>query len=45
MEKLDELFTLQSLLSLQGAAFAALLVPNVLTYLVGDVFRTWKIRG
>lgn len=42
MEKLDELFTLQSLLSLQGAAVAALLVPNVLTYLVGDVFKPYK---
>ena len=43
MEKLDSLFTLQSLLSLQGSAAAALLVPNVLAVLFGDSFKPAKI--
>jgi hypothetical protein len=42
MEKLDELFTLESLLALQGAATAALLVPNVLAYLFGEEFKPYK---
>src|SRR5438309_8679292 len=33
------LFTLTSLLSLQGSAAAALLVTNVLLYLIGDKFK------
>jgi len=37
-QTLDALFTLQSLLSLQGSAAAALLVPNVIGYLVGEKF-------
>ena len=39
-----ELFTIQSLISLQGAAALALLVPNVLGYLIGKKFdksRKW----
>ncbi len=38
---LDALFTMQSLLSLQGSAAAALLVPNGLVYLIGDTFRPY----
>lgn len=41
---LNALFTTESLLSLQGAAAAALLVPNVLGYLIGkafDLYRKW----
>lgn len=39
---LDALFTLTSLLSLQGAAAASLLVPNVLTYLIGANFKPYE---
>ncbi len=39
---LDALFTLTSLLSLQGAAAASLLVPNVLTYLIGPPFKPYE---
>ena len=39
MDKLEALFTVQSLLSLQGSAAAALLVPNVLAYLIGEPFK------
>lgn len=42
MDNLDELFTIASLLSLQGSSAAALLVPNVLTYLIGDAFKPYK---
>lgn len=42
MKELDELFTLQSLLSLQGAAAASLLVPNVLAHLIGERFQPYK---
>jgi hypothetical protein len=42
MDNLDSLFTVQSLLSLQGSAAAALLVPNVLAYLIGDKFNPYK---
>lgn len=38
---LNALFTLASLLSLQGAAAASLLVPNVLAYLVGAQFKPY----
>ncbi|MGH8876868.1 MAG: hypothetical protein ACRD0P_05940 [Stackebrandtia sp.] len=41
---MDELFTFESLVSLQGSAAAALLVPNVVGFLVGekfDPFRKW----
>jgi hypothetical protein len=45
----DELFTASSLLSLQGAAAAAVLVPNVLVSLLGDRFsmsnRRWLAFG
>lgn len=37
-EALSQLFTIESLLSLQGAATAAVLVPSVLLYLLGDRF-------
>lgn len=39
MDNLSALFTMDSLLSLQGSAAAALLVPAVLLYLIGDGFR------
>lgn len=39
---LNELFTIQSLLSMQGAAAASLIVPNVLIYLLGDSFKPYK---
>lgn len=39
---LDALFTLTSLLSLQGAAAASLLVPNVFTYLIGPNFKPYE---
>lgn len=45
---LDALFTMQSLLSLQGSAAAAFIVPNVLGYLVGgkfDPYRKWVSFG
>lgn len=45
---LDALFTAESLLSLQGAAAATLLVPNVIGYLVGpafDRYRKWVSFG
>lgn len=35
---LDSFFTIESLLSLQGAAIASLMVPNVLGYLIGAKF-------
>jgi hypothetical protein len=41
---LDNFFTTESLLSLQGAAAAALLIPNVLVYLIpslGNQVRKW----
>lgn len=40
----EELFTLESLLSLQGAALASWIVPNTLGYLIGNKFtkaRKW----
>lgn len=39
---LNSLFTLTSLLSLQGAAAASLLVPNVFTYLIGANFKPYE---
>ena len=45
---LGSLFTLTSLLSLQGSAAAAVLVPNVVGHLVGekfDPFRKWTSLG
>jgi hypothetical protein len=39
---INGLFTLDSLLSLQGAAAAALLVPNVLAYLIGPGFQSYE---
>lgn len=39
---LNALFTLSSLLSLQGAAAASLLVPNILTYLIGPSFQSYE---
>ncbi len=41
-QTLNALFTVESLLSLQGAAAAALLVPNVIGYLVGEAFHPYK---
>ena len=37
----SELFTVTSLVSLQGAAAAALMVPAVLNYLSGDKFKPY----
>lgn len=42
MSKLDGLFTFESLLSLQGAAAATLLIPNVLRYLFGAGFQPFE---
>jgi ABC-type multidrug transport system permease subunit len=42
MSKLDGLFTFESLLSLQGAAAATLLIPNVLRYLFGVGFQPYE---
>ena len=39
---LNALFTKESLASLQGAAAATLLVPNVLTYLIGNSFQPYE---
>ncbi|OQY97283.1 MAG: hypothetical protein B6D41_03760 [Chloroflexi bacterium UTCFX4] len=39
---LNALFTLSSLLSLQGATAASLLIPNVLTYLIGLQFKPYE---
>jgi len=41
-QTLNALFTTDSLLSLQGAAAAALLVPNVIGYLVGEKFQPYR---
>ena len=41
-QTLDALFTIESLLSLQGSAAASFLVPNVLGYLIGDTFNPYK---
>ncbi|CAM3324580.1 hypothetical protein [Stackebrandtia soli] len=48
MENIDSLFTAASLLSLQGAVAAAVLVPNVVGNLVGErfnPFRKWTSLG
>ena len=37
-QKINALFTAESLLSLQGAALVAMVIPNVLTYLIGPAF-------
>ncbi|GLZ76086.1 hypothetical protein Afil01_08930 [Actinorhabdospora filicis] len=42
MTNLDSLFSAASLLSLQGATAAALLVPNVLGNLLGEVYDRWR---
>ncbi|HIV57655.1 MAG TPA: hypothetical protein H9902_06825 [Candidatus Stackebrandtia faecavium] len=39
---LDSLFTVTSLLSLQGSAAAAVLVPNVIGSLVGEKFDQYR---
>lgn len=41
-DTLNALFTKESLASLQGAAAATLLVPNVLTYLIGNSFQPYE---
>lgn len=38
----DTLFTIESLLSLQGGALASLLVPNVLGYVIGKKFNKYR---
>ena len=42
MDSLESLYTGASLLSLQGSAAAALLVPNVLGNLIGERFDPWR---
>ncbi|MGB8252387.1 MAG: hypothetical protein WCF08_04180 [Anaerolineaceae bacterium] len=42
MQNLNDLFTLESLLSLQGSAAAAILVPNVLSSVIGEKFKPYK---
>jgi len=37
-QKINALFTAESLMSLQGAALVAMVIPNVLTYLIGPAF-------
>jgi hypothetical protein len=39
---LNSLFTKESLVSLQGSAAVTLLVPNVLTYLIGSSFAPYE---
>lgn len=39
---MEDLFSLNSLISLQGSAAAALLVPNVIGYLVGEKFDPYR---
>ncbi len=39
---LDSFFTLESLLNMQGAALASLLVPNVLGYVIGPKFDKYR---
>ncbi|MGE5248981.1 MAG: hypothetical protein ACM3QS_02110 [Bacteroidota bacterium] len=41
-EKVNALFTKESLLSLQGAALVTLIVPNVLTFLIGASFQPYE---
>jgi hypothetical protein len=40
--KLNSLFTKESLLGLQGAATATLIIPNVLSYLIGANFYPYE---
>jgi hypothetical protein len=40
--RINALFTAESLMSLQGAALVALIVPNVLTYLIGPAFLPFE---
>ena len=42
MKKLNGLFTLESLMSLQGAAAATVLIPNVLWHLFGAGFQPYQ---
>jgi len=39
---LNSLFTGESLLSLQGAATVVVIVPNVLTFLIGTTFQPYE---
>lgn len=41
-ERINSLFTKESLLSLQGAALAAMIIPNVLTSLIGAAFMPFE---
>jgi len=41
-DKINALFTRESLLTLQGAALAAMIIPNVLTYLIGATFLPYE---
>lgn len=41
-EMLDSFFTLESLISMQGASLASLLVPNVLGYVIGPKFNKYR---
>lgn len=42
IQRINSLFTKESLMSLQGAALVALVVPNVLTYLIGPPFQPFE---
>lgn len=41
-QKLNALFTRESLLSLQGAALVTMVIPNVLAYLIGSSFYPYE---
>jgi ABC-type Fe3+-siderophore transport system permease subunit len=41
-DKFNPLFSRESLLTLQGAALAAMIIPNVLTYLIGAAFLPYE---
>jgi hypothetical protein len=40
--KFNSLFSTESLMSLQGAALVTLIIPNVLTYLIGAAFLPYE---
>jgi hypothetical protein len=41
-DRINALFTRESLMSLQGAALVTLVVPNVITFLVGSAFLPYE---
>jgi hypothetical protein len=42
IDRINALFTKESLMSLQGAALVTLVVPNVITFLVGSAFLPYE---